>query len=388
MRQTTIRKVLLSFLLMTVFLMVGSVLASTTLDFSSLTSLSQLPTGWSTGGNGSLLSLKAGCRAPFGNGTQGLQYSSSTDSAGYLTYALPQSKSTVSVGMAYKTGASYPWAEGPHFLVSGSWSYGDMNRASDERNSDDNVREIRVSPADNTNVAARVSVADNTWYWVTMKFTAGSPTVMNVYDSSLILVGSAADAAGNPKNIDYINIGNDQAGEAHNYVNCMDHFMVDDQTAVFPLMPGTTAPLMITTASLPSGQLNLAYTTTTLGATGGTAPYNWTIAGLPGGLVGNTAGQISGAPTALGSFTVTGTVKDSSTQQTSAKHTYTLTVALAPTVQPGSYTTTGGYSATVTVQSTDKTVWYGFVTVGGISVPTFWDANGVSQTAGLTLVLH
>jgi hypothetical protein len=371
-----------------VVILASAVLASTTLDFSTLTSLSTLPTGWSTGGNSSLLSLKAGCQAPFGNGTQGLQYSSSNDTAGYLTYALPVSKSSVSVGMAYKTGASYQWVEGPHFLASGSWSYGDMNRAADERNSYDNEREIRISPAANTATGARVGVTDNTWYWVTMKFTVGSPTVMNIYDSSLLLVGTATYTTGTPTKIDYINIGNDQGGSNQSFVTCMDHFMIDDQTAVFPLMPGTTAPLSIATMSIPSGEINVAYTTTTLAATGGKTPYTWTITGLPGGLTSNSGGQISGTPTVLGTFTVTATVTDSSSPQKQAAQTYALTVASQPTVHTGAYTTTGGYSANVTSESTDKTMWFGTVAVGGISVPTFWNVNGVSQTAVLTLVLH
>ncbi len=387
MKQTTLRGVLLK-CAFTVALFASAAFASTTLDFSTLTSLSTLPTGWSAGGNISLLSLKAGCQAPFGSGTQGLQYSSPTDSSGYLTYALPLTKSTVSVGMAYKTGASYPWNEGPHFIASGSWSYGDLNRASDERNSNDNIREIRISPADNTQTGARVGVADNTWYWVTMKFTVGSPTVMNIYDSSLILVGTAAYPTGTVAKIDYINIGNDMTGAAHSFVNCMDHFMLDDQTAVFPLMPTITVPLTITTASLPSGEVNVAYTTTTVGATGGTAPYMWTITGLPSGLTGNSAGQVSGTPTALGSFTVTATVTDSSSPPRLGSETYTLVVASAPTVHLGPDTTTGGYSATVSSESADKTMWFGFVTVGGISVPTDWNANGVSQTPALTLLLY
>lgn len=49
--------------------------------------------------------------------------------------------------------------------------------------------------------AARISVADNTWYGVTLKYVAGQPTV---YDSSLILVGSATWNSGFNSSVDFI----------------------------------------------------------------------------------------------------------------------------------------------------------------------------------------
>ncbi len=75
--------------------------------------------------------------------------------------------------------------------------------------------------------------------------------------------------------------------------------------------PGASGP-SITTSSLPDGARNEAYTTSTLAATGGTAPYSWTLTGgsLPNGLVLNSTGTISGRPTASGSFSPIFTVTD------------------------------------------------------------------------------
>ena len=59
------------------------------------------------------------------------------------------------------------------------------------------------------------------------------------------------------------------------------------------------ATLVITTTSLPDGQINVAYSTT-LAATGGTTPYTWSLTSgtLPSGLSLNAStGAITGTPT-------------------------------------------------------------------------------------------
>src|ERR1700692_2710418 len=66
-------------------------------------------------------------------------------------------------------------------------------------------------------------------------------------------------------------------------------------------------PLEITTPStLPSAGLGTAYSTT-LAATGGTAPFTWSVnAGeLPGGLTLSSVGLLSGTPTVTGTFSFT-----------------------------------------------------------------------------------
>jgi len=47
-----------------------------------------------------------------------------------------------------------------------------------------------------------------------------------------------------------------------------------------------------------------------LAATGGTAPYSWSVSGLPAGLSASSSGAISGTPTTAGTSTVTATVTD------------------------------------------------------------------------------
>ncbi|MEI9975909.1 MAG: putative Ig domain-containing protein [Ignavibacteriota bacterium] len=89
------------------------------------------------------------------------------------------------------------------------------------------------------------------------------------------------------------------------------------------------AALTVTTSSLSSGTVGVAYTAA-LAASGGTAPYTFTATGLPAGLSVN--GQsITGTPTAAGTSTVTVTAKDSSNPALTATATLTLAIT-APAV--------------------------------------------------------
>src|SRR2546426_5069645 len=76
--------------------------------------------------------------------------------------------------------------------------------------------------------------------------------------------------------------------------------------------------LSITTTSLPSGTVGVAYSATLSGA-GGTPPYTWslTTGSLPPGLALSTSGTISGAPTAAGSYSFTIQASDSGGQKAS-----------------------------------------------------------------------
>ena len=73
-----------------------------------------------------------------------------------------------------------------------------------------------------------------------------------------------------------------------------------------------SAPLAIGTTSLPNGIVNVAYTATLM-ASGGTLPYTWSIVdgSLPPGLtLSPSSGDITGTPTAVGTFSFTVQVMD------------------------------------------------------------------------------
>lgn len=70
--------------------------------------------------------------------------------------------------------------------------------------------------------------------------------------------------------------------------------------------PGTQTSTVGTPASLQ------------LSASGGTAPYTWSVSGLPAGLSASASGAISGTPTTAGTSTVTARVTDSAGKTGSA----------------------------------------------------------------------
>jgi len=95
--------------------------------------------------------------------------------------------------------------------------------------------------------------------------------------------------------------------------------------------PFTIAPaaagLTVTTLSLPNAVVNAVYSAS-LAASGGTAPYTWTVTGLPSGVTATAAGVLSGVPTTAGSYTVKASVTDQA--GASGSQSYAVTVAPAP----------------------------------------------------------
>jgi subtilisin family serine protease len=82
------------------------------------------------------------------------------------------------------------------------------------------------------------------------------------------------------------------------------------------------APLAITTTSLPSGTVGVAYSAA-LAASGGVPPYTWsrTSGKLPNGLTLSTSGVISGTPSKRGTYSFTLRVRDSVGTQVSKSFT-------------------------------------------------------------------
>lgn len=113
-------------------------------------------------------------------------------------------------------------------------------------------------------------------------------------------------------------------------------------------------PLAITTATLSNGQGGSVYSQT-LAATGGVAPYSWSLASgeLPSGITLASDGTISGTPTVFGAFNFTAQVTDN----TSASETKAFAITIVP-AQPA--VALVGSTLTVTFGSSDDIVSFNF----------------------------
>src|SRR6185312_5980448 len=157
-----------------------------------------------------------------------------------------------------------------------------------------------------------------------------------------------------------------------------------NQTASALVTINITAPRLAITALTPvSATAGTPYSQPLL-ATGGTAPYQWSITAgqLPAGLILSPAsGIISGTPTASGTTSFTATVTDSSNPVQTASLSTSLVVnaAQAPLVKPlavvvpGALSGTVGSSYSVTLSATGGTGPYG------------WSISSGTLPAGLNL---
>ncbi|HEX6803582.1 MAG TPA: Ig-like domain repeat protein [Terriglobales bacterium] len=117
----------------------------------------------------------------------------------------------------------------------------------------------------------------------------------------------------------------------------------------------------ITTLSLPGATVGVAYPATTLTEDGGTAPFKWTVTGLPSGIAQQTqfSPTLSGTTcVAAATYPVTATVLDSANPQNSGSRGFNLQVSKATTTtgvasraNPSVFQQAVTFTVTVTPQS-------------------------------------
>ncbi len=138
-------------------------------------------------------------------------------------------------------------------------------------------------------------------------------------------------------------------------------------TASLTITPGQQDSVSITTSSLPSATAGTAYSAT-LQATGGTAPYSWSLTSgiLPTGLTLQSTGLLSGTTSQTGQFNLTISVGDSSSPQQTATQSFVLAVGSAVISGNAAPATLFGFSTTMTGASDYPTVNY--------TMQRFWDS--------------
>jgi uncharacterized protein (TIGR03437 family) len=146
----------------------------------------------------------------------------------------------------------------------------------------------------------------------------GLPTGLSINVATGVITGTPTTAAGSPYSVT---------------VTVTDSRGV---TATMTYSLAVNSPLTVSgPAALPSGTVGVAYTSTTVTATGGSGVYTWSATGLPSGLtIGSTTGAVTGTPGAgtAGTAAVVVTVTDSSSA--TATKNYSLTINPGPSTVP------------------------------------------------------
>jgi len=149
----------------------------------------------------------------------------------------------------------------------------------------------------------------------------------------------------------------------------------------------TTGLSITTTSPLPAGSTGTPYSAT-FQATAGTPPYTWSVAGgtLPSGLTLDSAGNLTGTPTAAGSFRFTIQVTDAATN--SVTGVFDVTIARSLTITPATLPdATLGTAYSESLTATGGTAPYTFTVdsgslPGGITLASTGSLTGTPTAAG------
>ncbi|WP_395771366.1 putative Ig domain-containing protein [Arenimonas sp.] len=183
-------------------------------------------------------------------------------------------------------------------------------------------------------------------------------------------------------------IGAPTAAGAYNFtVECVDSFG-NSGTTDYSLTITAGNVLTIGPASMPAGTVGATYANQTLTATGGdgVGPYTYAVTAgtLPTGLTLTTGGQLSGTPTAAGTYTFTVKGTDSTGGDFGSKQ-YTIVVAppVALTVGPATIAAPEvGMAYSTNLTTTGGTGPYQYTLTGG-SLPVGLNMNSAGLITGI-----
>ncbi|MFZ3174362.1 MAG: Ig domain-containing protein [Thiobacillus sp.] len=195
-------------------------------------------------------------------------------------------------------------------------------------------------------------------------------TLVSGNAAGMILIEAISDRADN-------DVGNGVTEAIYN------HVAVSAVTSA-PTQAPTTTPLAISTTNPPAATANIPYGTL-LEATGGSAPYTWSLVtpgALPTGLSLNTSGVISGTPFGgtAGTYNFVVQVRDAqgTTLQKSMAISYTAPTPVPPAETAPTITTTSLSSGKVGVP------YITVVTATGGTPPYDWSAVGLPTGLSMT----
>jgi hypothetical protein len=143
----------------------------------------------------------------------------------------------------------------------------------------------------------------------------------------------------------------------------------DTQPVTLPIIAGPT----LTFTAPPAGWTNTVYLDT-LTESGGTSPFAWTVSsgGLPPGISLSADGNLSGTPTATGTFSFTVKVTDANNQSATQATSLTVSAGVSTTFSAPPVANAG-------VAYTDT------LTAAGGTTPYTWSVNAGSLPPGITL---
>ena len=150
-------------------------------------------------------------------------------------------------------------------------------------------------------------------------------------------------------------------------------------------------PLTVSTISLPGATAGVAYSTS-FSASGGKAPYSWTVTSgaLPTGIALQSSGLLSGTTTQTGQFNFTVQVSDASSPKQTSLKAFALTVGsltVAVTVTPATATvpSAGSQQFTALVSNTSNVAVTWSASPGTISNTGLYQAPTVSVNTSATV---
>ena len=302
------------------------------------------------------------------NGTVGVTYSSTIGvTGGTAPYTCTLTSGTLPAGLIL----------GANCLVSGTpTTAGTSNlivKATDSSNPALNTTgpvAITIAAAPALVITSPPGGTVGTPYTGTIPVTGGTgPYTCTITAGSLpagLTLGAGCSIAGTPT----------AAGTATVTVKATDSSSPTTTSTGMVTLAINPAPLAITTGTLPNGTVGTPYSST-IGVTGGTAPYTCTITSgtLPAGLALGANCLVSGVPTTAGTSTLTVKATDSSSPSLTTTGQVGITiVAAAPTL-------TAGNPPTATVGSP----YTGTIPVSGGTGPYTCTLTTGTLPAGLTL---